>query len=108
MMEPDGLTFFSQYVYFEERKRKYSENAEQRNRKYYNSQNGYNINSRYYDNEGNEAVESLFVGPACGANHRAIKLAVYGDSFCTKAVEGITVKELLGYDPLADDIDIFQ
>ena len=95
-MQYSALSFYDQYVY-----------VQQRNRRYENQ----NWNNYYADNEGgNENAEEdvyFYVGPACGGDGMSIKLAVYGDEYCTKRVEGITVRDLLGYNPLSDNMDIF-
>ena len=104
-MQYSGLALYDQYVYAQQRNRRYGYSDTST----YNAngdQNGYNYNA---DNEAGYDDDEilLYVGPVCGGDSMSIKLAVYGDEYCTQRVDGITVKELLGYNPLSDNMDIF-
>lgn len=102
-MDYNALSFYDQYVYTQEwnrnRDRRYADDYGYA----YNVETG-EAEQNYY---GEDGEDFLYVGPACGGDGMSIKLAVYGDEYCTKGVDGITVKELLGYNPLADNMDIF-
>lgn len=103
-MQESALSFFTEYAYAQDRYQEYSERTEN----YVNS-NGQNDNyyNKYYGENGVETSANLFIGPACGTDNMSIKLAVYSDSRCTQPVNGISVSELLGYNPLAENTDIF-
>ena len=103
-MHSNALSFYDQYVYTQERKRNQP-------RKYVDEY-GYAYNVDYVDysdfaEDYEEDEISLYVGPVCGGDGMSIKLAVYGDGYCTEKVEGISVTGLLGYNPLHDNMDIF-
>ena len=102
-MEYNALSFYDQYVYVQERNRN-------RRRKYVDEYgNAYDVDYQTIqeDDYGGGDEIYLYVGPSCGGDGMSIKLAVYGDQFCKESVEGITVTQLLGYNPLADNMDIF-
>jgi hypothetical protein len=98
-MTVSGLSFAEQYSYTQQRNQEYRE-------QYYDNGNGYQ--SAYnYDGDGDSIDGSLYVGPACGEDNMAITLAVYGDEYCTQKVERISVSQLLGYNPLSENMDVF-
>lgn len=92
-MEDYALSFYEDYTFSQ---KQYSQ---------YKQQSGYDNNRN--NNGGYDEEFRIFVGPDCGGDRRSIKLAVYGDAYCTTKIEGITVKELLGYNPLDDSMNIF-
>eukprot|EP00977_Amphora_coffeiformis_P000989 scaffold212_cov173-Amphora_coffeaeformis.AAC.15 len=99
-----ALAFYTKYVYAQERFQQYNTQTEN-----YASNNGQNGNyyKKYYGDNGAEASANLYIGPACGGDSMAIKLAVYSDEYCTQRVHETSVSELLGYNPLAENTDIF-
>lgn len=92
-MEDYALSFYEDYTFSQ---KQYSQ---------YKQQSGYDNNRN--NNGGYDEEFRIFVGPDCGGDRRSIKLAVYGDAYCTTKIEGITVKEMLGYNPLDDSMNIF-
>jgi hypothetical protein len=98
-MTISGLSFAEQYSYTQQRAQEYRE-------QYYDNGNDYQ--NAYNFNGNDDSIDgSLYVGPACGEDNMAITLAVYGDAYCTQKVERITVSQLLGYNPLAENMDVF-
>ena len=102
LMQYDALSFYSQWVYVQAKNRQYDQEIAEYNNEM--MRNGY-WDSVY--NYIDTPEPGLYVGPSCGRDSMTIKLAVYGDPNCTSRVKEISVKELLGYDPLSDDTDIF-
>jgi hypothetical protein len=101
-VEYDALSFYSQWMYVQKRNKYDQKEIEEYNQQMYRSGN-WDAVYKYVDT----SESGLYVGPTCGRDGMTIKLAVYGDPNCTSRVKSITVKELIGYDPLSEDTDIF-